>query len=100
MRRVAHVFVISISLALSVNLSSQNPAPTPSPDVPQDKPRIFITDSQSWEVAGASGGTGGTYAGSMSGGARPQTAEIVKTFGERCPRPNCPRNQASKVLWT
>src|SRR5712692_4017397 len=31
---------------------------------------------------GASGGTG---AGHQSGGARPQTAEIVKTFGERCP---------------
>ncbi len=24
-------------------------------------------------------------AGSTSGGARPQTAEIIKTFGERCP---------------
>jgi hypothetical protein len=48
--------------------------------------RVFITDSQSWSIAGASGGGGGAYGGSMAGGARPQTAEIIKTFGERCPQ--------------
>ena len=47
--------------------------------------RVFITDSQSWEVSGGSGGTTGGFGGAASGGARPQTAEIVKTFGERCP---------------
>jgi hypothetical protein len=50
-----------------------------------DKARVFITDSQSWEVQGSSGGSGGTFAGQVHGGARPQTAEIVKTFGQRCP---------------
>src|SRR5438045_382344 len=55
----------------------------------QSKARVFITDSQSWEMVGheAGGfdhGTGG-FAGSTHGGARPQTAEIIKTFGERCP---------------
>jgi hypothetical protein len=55
----------------------------------QDKPRVFITDSDSWETSGGfagatSGGSGGV-AGTSSGGARPQTAEIMKTFGERCP---------------
>lgn len=49
------------------------------------KARVFITDSQSWEMAGGGGGTGGTYGSGVSGGARPQTAEIIKTFGERCP---------------
>jgi hypothetical protein len=49
------------------------------------KPRVFITDSQSWEVGGGGGGTGGAYGSAVSGGARPQTAEIIKTFGERCP---------------
>src|SRR5690242_9236762 len=61
------------------------------------KPRVFITDSTSWEMRGAAFGTmngayqgnsghvDGTYASSMAGGARPQTAEIIKTFGERCP---------------
>jgi PEGA domain len=48
-------------------------------------PRVFITDSQSWETRGSSGGAGGAYGGHSSGGARPQTAEIIKTFGERCP---------------
>jgi len=50
----------------------------------ETKPRVFITDSTSWEVSGAAGGSGGAFASTMSGGARPQTAEIVKTFGERC----------------
>jgi hypothetical protein len=52
---------------------------------PADAARVFITDSESWSVAGSSGGSGGSYGGSMAGGARPQTAEIIKTFGERCP---------------
>ncbi|HUO17814.1 MAG TPA: PEGA domain-containing protein [Verrucomicrobiae bacterium] len=48
-------------------------------------PRVFITDSDSWEMVGASGGSSAGFAGSVHGGARPQTAEIIKTFGERCP---------------
>src|SRR5580658_8842602 len=51
-----------------------------------DKARVFITDSQSWSIAGAGGGANGAYGSSMAGGARPQTAEIIKTFGERCPQ--------------
>lgn len=65
--------------------TSQAAAPIPAPNE-ADKPRVFITDSQSWSMAGASGGGGGAYGGSFAGGARPQTAEIVKTFGERCPQ--------------
>jgi hypothetical protein len=34
------------------------------------KPRVFITDSSSWQ---------------WGNGARPQTAEIYKTFGHECP---------------
>lgn len=51
-----------------------------------DQARVFITDSQSWSIAGQSGGGGGAFAGTMAGGARPQTAEIIKTFGQRCPQ--------------
>lgn len=51
----------------------------------QDKPRVFITDSDSWEASGGFGGGNGAVGGGGSGGARPQTAEIMKTFGERCP---------------
>ena len=50
------------------------------------KARVFITDSQSWQVTGNSGGSSSGFGGHTSGGARPQTAEIVKTFGERCPQ--------------
>jgi hypothetical protein len=51
-----------------------------------ERARVFITDSQSWSIAAQSGGAGGTFGGTMAGGARPQTAEIIKTFGERCPQ--------------
>lgn len=50
-----------------------------------EKARVFITDSQSWEIAGAEGGSSAGFGGATRGGARPQTAEIIKTFGERCP---------------
>jgi hypothetical protein len=52
---------------------------------PAQKPRVFITDSQSWEIEGSAGGAGGAFAAQTHGGARPQTAEIIKTFGQRCP---------------
>ncbi len=48
------------------------------------RPRVFITNSESWEVVGSAAGSGGTFAAHSQGGARPQTAEIIKTFGERC----------------
>ena len=51
-----------------------------------DKPRVFITDSQSWEVSGHAGGSEGAFGAETHGGARPQTAEIIKTFGKRCPQ--------------
>jgi hypothetical protein len=50
----------------------------------EHRPRVFITDSESWEMVGSAAGSGGTFASNMHGGARPQTAEISKTFGERC----------------
>ncbi len=49
------------------------------------KVRVYVTDSQSWEVSGGWGVSGGAGGGATKGGARPQTAEIIKTFGERCP---------------
>jgi len=55
-----------------------------TPDA-SDKARVFITDSQSWEVSGGGGGSAAGFGGASHGGARPQTAEIIKTFGERCP---------------
>ncbi|MGA8285767.1 MAG: PEGA domain-containing protein [Candidatus Sulfotelmatobacter sp.] len=67
---------------LGCALAQDQPSATPD----AEKARVFVTDSQSWSIAGSSGGAGGAYGGSMAGGARPQTAEIIKTFGERCPQ--------------
>lgn len=85
---------ISITLLAFVALSpfavtfshaqSMTEAPHESPPV-AEKARVFITDSQSWETRGSAGGSGGVFAAESHGGARPQTAEIIKTFGERCP---------------
>jgi hypothetical protein len=64
------------------------------------RPRVFISDSQSWELGGAVGGTGDGFGGAARGGARPQTAEIIKTFSERCPRviANDRRDKADYVI--
>jgi hypothetical protein len=67
----------------TTTLSSAQTSPPADPNV--EKPRVFITDSQSWEMEGSAGGTGGTFGAHSHGGARPQTAEIIKTFGEKCP---------------
>jgi hypothetical protein len=66
------------------------PASTEDPTIVSDgKTRVFVTDSQSWETRGGSsaGGNRNGWGGSswMAGGARPQTAEIIKTLNERCP---------------
>jgi len=37
-------------------------------------------------MSGAGGGSNGNWGAQTHGGARPQTAEIIKTFGERCPQ--------------
>lgn len=36
-------------------------------------------------MRGAVGGSDSGFGGASAGGARPQTAEIIKTFGQRCP---------------
>ena len=74
--------------------TNQTPATSTQPAPPQNQApatnannaRVFITDSQSWSIAGSGGGANGAYGSTMAGGARPQTAEIIKTFGERCPQ--------------
>ncbi|MGA8765695.1 MAG: hypothetical protein WB559_01650 [Candidatus Acidiferrales bacterium] len=68
-----------------------NVAPVAAPVAVGDgKTRVLVTDSQSWETRGgsSSGGNRNGWGGSswMAGGARPQTAEIIKTLNERCPQ--------------
>jgi hypothetical protein len=78
-KEVIGFLVFAAANTIAQQSSVQQPAP------PADKPRVFITDSQSWEMSGSSGGANGAFAAHSSGGARPQTAEIIKTFGEKCP---------------
>jgi hypothetical protein len=49
------------------------------------KPKVYVSDSESWQVVGGFGASNGSAAGHFEGGARPQTVEVIKTFGERCP---------------
>ncbi|MGH9543632.1 MAG: PEGA domain-containing protein [Terriglobales bacterium] len=70
---------LAISLLLLIPLAAQTTT------AGAQKARVFISDSQSWEMTGNAGGANGTFAAHSAGGARPQTAEIVKTFGQRCP---------------
>jgi len=49
-----------------------------------DHPRVYVTDSKSWEMKAGVGGTADGFGGAGGGGDRPQTAEIIKTFNERC----------------
>jgi len=71
--------LISCSLALITNFALG--AESKRDDV---RARVFVLESESWAMGGEfdifdDGG------GEVSGGARPQTAEIVKTVRDRCP---------------
>jgi len=81
MRRI---FALSILFAsvLCIPVRGQQAASSPA----TDNARVYITDSNSWSVHGSAGGANGVFAASSTGGAQPQTAEIIKTFGERCPQ--------------
>lgn len=85
--------LIGKSLALCVFLGlgvpfllAQQPPAESKPAPPQSKVRVYVADSQSWEMTGGWGASHGSGGGGMSGGARPQTAEIFKTFrtGRSC----------------
>ena len=81
------LFVLSlacITVAFSV-WAQQEKASTPGTPPNDGKIRVYVSDSQSWEVSGGWGASNGSGGGHESGGARPQTAEIIKTFGEKCP---------------
>ncbi len=68
--------ILKVMLVAILGLSIYAQEPT--------KTRVFIAASQSWEISGGLGANDGTGAGHIAGGARPQTAEIVKTFQDRC----------------
>ncbi len=49
------------------------------------RPRVFVVESDSWSMGDELNLLDWTDIGSVVGGAKPQTAEIVKTLHERCP---------------
>ena len=61
MRQYLNGFLVYVAFATSL--------------IAQEKARIFVTDSHSWEVLSGWGGSG----------ERPQSAEIAKTIDQRCP---------------
>jgi hypothetical protein len=73
----------------TVPVAATPTAPAPPPEPSDGKVRVFVTDSQSWETRGSSAAGGNSNgwgaSSSFSGGARPQTAEIIKTLNQRCP---------------
>ena len=72
-------------LAFSETLAAQQTSASGAAD-DASKPRVYVTDSDSWQMKGAVGGSTDGFAGVSEGGARPQTAEVIKTFGQRCPQ--------------
>ena len=78
---------------MPITVSAQEKAAVEKPaskkPAPEKRARVFVTDSDSWQSQSTSGGgiaafTAG-FGSVASAGARPQTAEIMKTIGERCP---------------
>src|SRR6266404_1204985 len=80
-----------VATATTPEAANSAPQPSTATSVSSDgKTRVLVTDSQSWESRGSSS-AGGNRNGwgassSFSGGARPQTAEIIKTLNQRCPQ--------------
>jgi hypothetical protein len=102
MMRTPRTLLVVSALALSgISIVAQQAPPPIQQQTPQDAPqtappttqgpqndgkiRIYVADSQSWEMSGGWGTANGSGGGHESGGARPQTAEIIKTFNQRCP---------------
>lgn len=85
---LSHLSGLICATALAAtSLGAQNYAP-PTPSLYPEagaKRRVLVSDSQSWSVSGGFGGGGGAFGGGTHGGARPQTAEVIKTFNKKCP---------------
>ena len=47
--------------------------------------RVYVTESQSWQVSGGVFGNDDLILGDTGGGSRPQTVEVIKTFNDKCP---------------
>ena len=63
------VSVSSLFLVAPTTTASQVAQPTTQT---AEHARVFITDSQSWEMSGGGGGSSSGFGGATHGGARPQ----------------------------
>lgn len=86
---------MNIHLVVLCCLLLASQANTPTQTTETHQVRVYVSDSQSWEMIGGWGMSGnrnadgsGSFGGGgyTAGGARPQTAEIIKTFNQRCPQ--------------
>src|SRR6266576_1327483 len=50
----------------------------------QAKPRVYITTSDAWSMAGGFAVSDGTGGGVISGGSSPQTVELIQNFMKSC----------------
>ena len=71
------------SFVLTLFLSSSLPGLLWAQETP--RPRVYVEESNTWEITGELGGFEDGLGGGLRGGGRPQTAEIIKTFNQRCP---------------
>lgn len=76
-------FLPALPLVCTLAFSATSQTPPAATD---HKPRVFVGESDSWETKGGGGGNRWGFGSANAGGARPQTAEVIKTLGERCPQ--------------
>ena len=73
--RTLTVFVLAMMTTLVAGADSKK----------EGRARVFVPVSDSWSIGGEFANFDEGGFGEVSGGARPQTAEIVKTLHDRCP---------------
>ncbi len=80
LQRKSRIAIRALLLALVVVTL---PALPPRTEGASGQVRVFVTESTSWSVSGTEAVVEGDGGGHMQGGAKPQTAEIMKTIGRK-----------------
>lgn len=80
LQRKSRIAFLALVLALAVVAL---PALSPQTEAASGQVRVFVTESTSWSVSGTETVVEGDGGGHMQGGAKPQTAEIMKTISRK-----------------